>query len=392
MNNTKRLAIFGATGSIGLQTLDIVKAYPELFKAAILTANNDIEQLSKLAIKHKPEAVVIANTEKHEQLTDLLTQEDIAVYSGKEMLTGIIDIVDIDLVLNAIVGFAGLTTTIKSIENKKPIALANKESLVIAGELVNKLSREYDVPIYPVDSEHSAIYQCLIGEEPGTIEKIYLTASGGPFRGKSHDFLANVTKKEALAHPTWNMGNKITIDSASLMNKGLEAIEAKWLFDITPDQIEIIIHPQSIIHSIVQFIDGSMKAQMGVPDMRGPILFALGYPERIKSEFKRFNFSTYKNLTFEIPEPETFRNLKIAYKAMERGGNIPCAMNAANEIVVDAFLKEHIGFLQMSDIIEKTLSHVTYKKSNTLQDYINTDKEAREIALAQLAKINSKEI
>lgn len=376
----KRIAILGSTGSIGTQALEVIENNKDKFEVEILTANNNVDLLIEQANKFNPNTIIIGNEEKYKYLSENLKNQDIKVYAGEKSICQIVESENIDIVLTAMVGFSGLLPTINAIKNKKTIALANKETLVVAGDLITKLALENKVGIIPVDSEHSAIFQCLVGEDFNPIEKIYLTASGGPFRNKKTDFLKNVTKKDALKHPNWDMGQKITIDSASLMNKGLEAIEAKWLFDIEPEQIDIIVHPQSIIHSIVQFEDGSMKAQMGLPDMKLPIQYALSFPERTKSNFPRFNFADYPELTFEKPDYDTFHNLKIAFEAIKKGGNIPCAMNAANEIVVNAFLNDKIGFLKMSEIIEKVIEKIYYIASPTIDEYLETDKISREIA------------
>lgn len=376
----KRIAILGSTGSIGTQALDVIREQKEHFEVEVLTANNNLELLIQQAIEFKPNVVVIANKEKAQALKTALANEPIKVYSGMEAIAQVVEMESIDIVLTAMVGYAGLIPTIHAIKAKKPIALANKETLVVAGALITQLAKENAVNIYPVDSEHSAIFQCLAGEWHNPIEKIYLTASGGPFRGKKIAELATVTKQQALKHPNWDMGAKITIDSASLMNKGLEVIEAKWLFNLSVEQIDVIVHPQSIIHSIVQFKDGSMKAQMGLPDMKLPIQYALAYPQRLQATFPRFDFMNNPSLTFEKPDMETFRNLGLAYEALKIGGNMPCVLNAANEIVVEAFLQDKIGFLQMSDVIEKTMHKVSMINNPTLDDYINSDKEARTIA------------
>ncbi len=376
----KRIAILGSTGSIGKQAIEVISHYPEQFEVEVLTANNNVELLIEQAKQTMPNVVVIANCEKYSILSGALQDLPIKVYAGNDAIAQVVEMGSIDIVLTAMVGYAGLIPTIKAIQAKKTIALANKETLVVAGSLIAQLANDNGVAIYPVDSEHSAIFQCLVGELSNPIEKIYLTASGGPFRGKDFDYLQRVTKKEALKHPNWDMGAKITIDSASMMNKGLEMIEAKWLFNLTPAQIDVIVHPQSIVHSIVQFADGSMKAQMGLPDMRLPILYALSYPDRMKSPFPRFDFLNYSSLTFEQPDYKLFRNLSIAKDALERGGNIPCIMNAANEIVVDAFLHDKIGFFKMSDIIEATIQRVAYLQNPTLEDFMQSDQEARMVA------------
>ena len=373
----KRIAIMGSTGRIGTQALEVIKDNPQAFEVEVLVANGNADLLIKQAIEFKPNAVVIADESKYILVKDALFEHDVKVYSGLKSVEQIVEMETIDVVLAAIVGYAGLASTINAIKHKKVIALANKETLVVAGEIVTKLAYDNAVNLYPVDSEHSAIFQCLTGEFDNPIEKIYLTASGGPFRGKDREFLANATKAQALKHPNWVMGAKITIDSASLMNKGLEVIEAKWLFNLKPDQIDVIVHPQSIVHSIVQFTDGSMKAQMGLPDMKLPIQYAFTYPDRIKSNFPRFDFFNYPQLTFEKPDIKTFSNLALAYTAMEKGGNMPCVLNAANEIVVQAFLEDKIGFLKMSEVIASSLDRIPYIKNPSLEDYIQCDKETR---------------
>jgi 1-deoxy-D-xylulose-5-phosphate reductoisomerase len=373
----RRLAILGSTGSIGTQALQVVEAHPEKFEVEVLTANRNADLLIEQAIKFKPNAVVIVDESRYTKVRDALSAYPFKVYAGIKALSQVVEMETIDLVLTATVGYAGLLPTIKAIEAGKSIALANKETLVVAGELITKLALSKGVSIYPVDSEHSAIFQCLLGEFHNPIEKIILTASGGPFRGKSREELKKVTKAQALKHPNWDMGAKVTIDSASLMNKGLEVIEAKWLFGLKPEQIEVVVHPQSIIHSLVQFEDTSMKAQMGLPDMRVPIQFALSYPERLAADFPRFNFMDYPSLTFEQPDMETFRNLQLAFTAMEKGGNMPCILNAANEIAVDEFLKENIGFLGMSDIVEHCMAQVPYIAQPSYEDYVETDKITR---------------
>ncbi len=376
----KRIAILGSTGSIGTQTLDVIENHTEEFELEVITAGNNADLLIKQAIQFQPNVVVIANEAKFQYVSDALTNYPIKVYAGKDAISQVVQMSTIDLVLTAMVGYEGLLPTIKAIETGKNIALANKETLVVAGEIITKLAIEKGVHIYPVDSEHSAIFQCLVGEVYNPIEKIYLTASGGPFRTKTFEELKHVTKVQALKHPNWEMGAKVTIDSATLMNKGLEAIEAKWLFDLKPEQVDVIVHPQSIVHSIVQFEDGSMKAQMGLPDMKLPIQYALGFPKRLKSNFPRFNFMDYPALTFEKPDFNKFRNLAIAFEAMKRGGNAPCIMNAANEIVVEAFIQEKIKFLEMPNIIEKTMERVKFIKHPVYEDYVNTNIEARIIA------------
>ena len=383
-NKRKHIAILGSTGSIGTQALEVIQANPTLFQVEVLTAQNNCDLLIQQAIAFKPNAVVIGNEDKYQKVFDALDAHDIKVYAGENALASVVQMDTIDLVLTALVGYAGLKPTIKAIESKKPIALANKETLVVAGELITKLAEENGVNIYPVDSEHSAIFQCLVGEFHNPIEKIILTASGGPFRGKDKNFLQTVKKEQALKHPNWDMGAKITIDSASLMNKGLEVIEAKWLFGLRMDQIEVIVHPQSIIHSIVQFEDGSMKAQMGLPDMKLPIQFAMTYPERVKTDFPRFDFINYPQLTFEKPDMETFRNLALAFEALKQGGNMPCVLNAANEVAVEKFLKDEISFLGMSDLVEHCMQKVSFIKKPTYEDYVLTDEATRKIAFERL--------
>lgn len=380
----KHIAILGSTGSIGTQALEVIQANPTLFQVEVLTAQNNCDLLIQQAIAFKSNAVVIGNEAMYQRVFDALDRHDIKVYAGENALASVVQMDTIDLVLTALVGYAGLKPTIKAIESKKPIALANKETLVVAGELITKLAEENGVNIYPVDSEHSAIFQCLVGEFHNPIEKIILTASGGPFRGKDKNFLQTVKKEQALKHPNWDMGAKITIDSASLMNKGLEVIEAKWLFGLRMDQIEVIVHPQSIIHSIVQFEDGSMKAQMGLPDMKLPIQFAMTYPERVKTDFPRFDFINYPQLTFEKPDMETFRNLALAFEALKQGGNMPCVLNAANEVAVEKFLKDEISFLGMSDLVEHCMQKVSFIKKPTYEDYVLTDEATRKIAFERL--------
>jgi len=373
----KSIAILGSTGSIGTQALEVIAAHPDQFEVEVLTAQSNAELLIAQAKAFQPNAVVIGNEDLYPVVKEALVPLNIKVFAGEKALSSIVQMDSIDLVLTALVGYAGLNPTLKAIEAGKNIALANKETLVVAGELVTQLARSKGVNIYPVDSEHSAIFQCLVGEFDNPIEKIILTASGGPFRGKKRDELLQVTKAQALKHPNWTMGAKVTIDSASLMNKGLEVIEAKWLFALKPSQIEVIVHPQSIVHSLVQFQDSSIKAQLGLPDMRLPIQFALGYPQRLSATFPRFNFAAYPSLTFEPPDTETFRNLALAFSAMERGGNMPCVLNAANEIAVAEFLKDKVGFLQMSDVVEHCLNTIPFIAKPTLEDYIATDKETR---------------
>lgn len=377
MPSSKKIAILGSTGSIGIQALEVIRCNPEVFSAEILTANSNADLLIQQALEFKPNAVVIANEAKYQYVKDALFKEGIKVFAGEKAVEQIVEMESIDVVLAAIVGYAGLASTLNAIKHKKNIALANKETLVVAGDLVTKSAFENSVNIYPVDSEHSAIFQCLTGEWENKIEKIYLTASGGPFRGKNRDFLAGITKHQALKHPNWDMGAKITIDSASLMNKGLEVIEAKWLFNLKPEQIDVIVHPQSIIHSIVQFEDGSMKAQMGLPDMKLPIQYAFSYPHRVKNNFTRFDFFNYPELSFEKPDTKTFANLALAYEALNKGGNMPCILNAANEVVVNAFLNDKLSFLKMSEVIEKCMATVPFIKLPSYADYVACDKETR---------------
>ncbi|GAB3555924.1 1-deoxy-D-xylulose-5-phosphate reductoisomerase [Spirosoma fluminis] len=385
MTNKKRhIAILGSTGSIGTQAVEVIKAHPDQFQAEVLTTNTNADLLIQQAIELKPNVVVICNEDRYDQVFSALDPLGIKVYAGLKAIASVVQMDTVDMVLTAMVGYAGLLPTIKAIEAGKSIALANKETLVVAGELITQLAAQKGVNIYPVDSEHSAIFQCLVGEFHNPIEKIILTASGGPFRGKSREFLATVTKAQALKHPNWTMGAKITIDSATLMNKGLEVIEAKWLFGLRPDQIDVVVHPQSIIHSLVQFEDGSLKAQMGLPDMRLPIQFALGYPNRLRSDFSRFNFLDYPSLTFEQPDMETFSNLRLAFEALERGGNAPCIINAANEVAVDAFLHDQIGFLEISEIIASCLSKATFVQQPVYDDYVRSDDEVRRLAAERI--------
>ncbi|MBN1117258.1 MAG: 1-deoxy-D-xylulose-5-phosphate reductoisomerase [Bacteroidales bacterium] len=382
----KNVAILGSTGSIGTQALDVIDKNPAIFNVEVLTARNSSKLLIDQARKFKPSYVVITAEEKYCEVCDALEHLPIQILTGEEALKEVVCIDKVDIVLSALVGYSGLFPTISAIEAGKNIALANKETLVVAGELITSLARTRRVDIYPVDSEHSAIFQCLAGEAHNPIEKIYLTASGGPFRKKSFEELKSVTPKEALKHPNWDMGNKVTIDSASLMNKGLEAIEAKWLFGLTPEQIDVIVHPQSIIHSIVQFADSSMKAQMGLPDMRLPIQYALGFPSRLKADFPRFNFLEYPELSFEKPDAQKFKNLSLAFEAMKTGGNMPCILNAANEIAVDAFLNNKLGFLDMPVLIEKTMSKINFINHPSLDDYAATDAESRQYAKTLLSR------
>lgn len=373
----KSIAILGSTGSIGTQALEVVREHPSAFIVEVLTANSNAGLLISQSREFLPNAVVIANEEKYREVHDALDPLDIKVFSGHSALEQVVEMEEIDMVLTAMVGFSGLRSTISAINAGKDIALANKETLVVAGDLITQLAHEKKVAVIPVDSEHSAIFQCLAGEFGNPIEKIYLTASGGPFRGKKMDFLEKVTREQALKHPNWEMGAKITIDSATLMNKGLEVIEAKWLFGLNPDQIDIVVHPQSIIHSIVQFNDGSMKAQMGVPDMRLPIQYALAYPKRLDSVLPRFNFADYNALTFEMPDMETFRNLALAFQALKTGGNSPCVLNAANEVAVEAFLNRELKFVNIPRLIEQSLDKIAFINRPSIEDYIETDRETR---------------
>ena len=380
----RNIAILGSTGSIGTQALEVIGANPQHFQVELLTANGNADLLIQQAIKFKPNTVVIADQSKYAYVKEALSSEPVKVFTGLSAITELMASDDIHVVLTAMVGFAGLAPTLAAIQNKKTIALANKETLVVAGELITELAIKNKVAILPVDSEHSAIFQCLAGETINPIEKIILTASGGPFRGKKTEDLLHITKAQALKHPNWTMGAKITIDSATLMNKGLEMIEAKWLFELNPNQIEVIVHPQSIIHSIVQFCDGSMKAQMGLPDMKLPIQYALAYPQRIKSDFPRFDFLNYSQFTFEQPDEKTFQCLKLARTAMESGGNAPCILNAANEIAVASFLADELGFLQIAEVIDATLQQMTWKKVKDIEEFFDMDKQARELTLAQV--------
>lgn len=377
MSKKKRIAILGSTGSIGTQALEVIRDNPELFEVEVITTRNNTGLLIEQAIEFRPNAVVVTNEERYTETLEALDPYDIKVYAGKPALDQVVEMDSIDLVLVALVGFSGVEPTLNAIRKKKRIALANKETLVAAGNIVSKAAIENKTEIIPVDSEHSAIFQCLAGEHYNAVEKVILTASGGPFRDKDAEYLEQVTKGEALKHPNWNMGPKITIDSATLMNKGLEVIEAKWLFDLQADQIEVVVHPQSIIHSMVQFEDGSIKAQMGLPDMRLPVQYAFTYPGRIKSGFERFDFAKYPSLTFEPPDLKKFRNLALAFRALENGGNQACVLNAANEIAVSSFLKEEIRFPDIPKIIEKCLDTIQYIKEPSLIDIINTDNETR---------------
>ena len=381
MSYRKKIAILGSTGSIGTQALEVIRQQKDFFEVEVLSSFNNASLLILQAEEFLPNAIVIGDETKLELVRHALKSLPIKVYGGPDAIAEIVEMDTIDMVLTALVGYAGLKPTLNAIRSGKDIALANKETLVVAGKLVTELAEKNKVNIFPIDSEHSAIFQCRVGEMHNTIEKIYLTASGGPFRGKDKMFLSTVKKEEALKHPNWEMGAKITIDSATLMNKGLEMIEAKWLFGLTPEQIDVIVHPQSIIHSIVQFEDGSMKAQMGLPDMKLPIQYALGYPVRLKSTMPRFDFSKYPSFTFEKPDSETFRNLALAIEAMKSGGNLPCIVNAANEIAVAAFLKDRVGFLEMSDIISDCMQKISFVKNPTYEDYVMTDTETRKKAL-----------
>ncbi|MFL5764743.1 MAG: 1-deoxy-D-xylulose-5-phosphate reductoisomerase [Bacteroidia bacterium] len=390
MKEKTNVAILGSTGSIGTQALDVVRAHPDAFSVEVLTGNGNADLLIKQALEFDPNTVVIADESKYKYVKDALASADIKVFAGNKAIADTVTMESIDIVLAAIVGYAGLESTLSAIRAGKQIALANKETLVVAGDIVTALAKEKGVNLYPVDSEHSAIFQCLAGEFHNPIEKIYLTASGGPFRGKDRIFLETVKKEQALKHPNWEMGAKITIDSASLMNKGLEVIEAKWLFGLKAEQIDVIVHPQSIIHSIVQFRDGSMKAQMGLPDMKLPIQYALGYPNRIKSDFPRFDFMNYPQLTFEKADIKTFRNLALAFEAMNKGGNAACILNAANEVAVAAFLNDRIGFLQMSDVVEDALQAIAHIQKPTYEDYVITDQETRKVAEGKVQSLKLK--
>ncbi len=375
----KQIAILGSTGSIGTQALQVIEEHPDLYEAYVLTANNRVELLIEQARKFMPEAVVVANEAKYNQLKEALADLPIKVYAGREALCQVVTDQQVDMVLTAMVGYAGLQPTMAAIKAHKPIALANKETLVVAGELINELAHVNHTPILPVDSEPSAVFQCLAGEGDNAIEKVILTASGGPFRTFNREQLAHVTKEQALKHPNWSMGAKITIDSASMMNKGFEVMEAKWLFGVKPEQIEVVVHPQSIVHSMVQFADGAIKAQLGMPDMRLPIQYAFSYPERKQASFPRIDWMQCRTLTFEEPDVERFRNLALAYEALHRGGNMPCIVNAANEVAVEAFLHDQIGFLSMSDVIEQAMARMPFIAKPTYEDYVQTDLETRRI-------------
>ena len=378
----KKIAILGSTGSIGTQTLDVIAQHSDRFEAAVLTAGNNVDLLIQQARRFEPDTVIIANEDKYEALQEALADLPIKVFAGADAIAQIVSSSEVDVVVTAMVGFSGLQATVNAVKAKKRIALANKETLVVAGELITNLAMEYHAEIVPVDSEHSAIFQCLVGEGDNPIEKILLTASGGAFRDKTAAELEHITFREALKHPTWDMGAKITIDSASLMNKGLEVIEAKWLFDVAPENIDVMVHPQSIIHSMVQFADGSVKAQMGLPDMKLPIQYALTFPHRITSDFERMSLEAMQHLTFEAPNYDLFPCLGLAFEAIRQGGNMPCIMNAANEIVVDAFLQEKIAFTAIPQLIEQTMAKVSLQKSPSLEDYFACDAESRRVCAA----------
>ncbi|MEY3737656.1 MAG: hypothetical protein RL544_434 [Bacteroidota bacterium] len=380
MSSQKRIAIYGSTGSIGTQALEVIAANPTLFSAEVLTAQNNDTLLIEQALAFNPNVVVIGDEKKYLTVKEALAKTDIKVFAGEKALVEVAALDCYDMMLAAIVGYAGLKPTLKAIACAKPIALANKETLVVAGDIVMQMAIEKRVPIIPVDSEHSAIFQCLVGEGRNKIERIILTASGGPFLGKKPNFLVNVKRDHALQHPNWNMGAKISVDSATLMNKGLEMIEAKWLFNLQPSQIEVVIHPQSIIHSMVQFDDGSIKAQMGLPDMKLPIQYALGFPQRLANNFPRYDFKKPNTLTFDEPDTKTFRNLALAIDALHKGGNLPCILNAANEIAVYAFLRNRIGFLDMTEVVEQTMQKMPFIQNPTLEEYFESDGEARSFA------------
>ncbi len=386
-NLKKNIAILGSTGSIGTQALEVISAYPDEFSIEVLTAMNNAELLIAQAKQFIPNTVVIGNDALYQKVFDALDPLDIKVFAGQDSFNQVVEMESIHMVLTSMVGYAGLEPTLRAIEAGKHIALANKETLVIAGELITQKAIEKKVGLFPVDSEHSAIFQCLAGEYLNPVEKIILTASGGPFRGKNSEHLKTITKADALRHPNWEMGNKITIDSATLMNKGLEVIEARWLFGVKPEQIEVIVHPQSIIHSMVQFMDGSIKAQMGLPDMKLPILYALAYPKRLSTSFKRFSFMDYPQLSFEQPDIDTFKCLSLAYEAMRIGGNMPCILNASNEIAVDAFLKDKINFIQIPQVIEQSMQKASFIKKPSLADYIASNQETRIITLEIIQQI-----
>jgi 1-deoxy-D-xylulose-5-phosphate reductoisomerase len=387
LTNKKHIAILGSTGSIGVQALEVIASKPEFFEVEVLTAGSNSELLISQALHFNPNAVVIADESKYKEVHDQLSPKGIKVFTGEASVAAVVEMDTIDLVLTALVGYSGLLPTMKAIKAGKTIALANKETLVVAGELITRLARDRGVNIYPIDSEHSAIFQCIAGEFHNRIEKIILTASGGPFRGLDRKALGQITREQALKHPNWTMGAKVTIDSATLMNKGLEVIEAKWLFGLQPEQVEVVVHPQSIVHSMVQFEDGSIKAQLGLPDMRLPIQYALSYPERLKSNFERFDFARYPSLTFEKPDTETFRNLALAFQALNQGGNMPCILNAANEVAVAEFLRDRIGFLDMPGIVEACLAGISFVPKPEFEDYVATDKETRIRALELVKNI-----
>ncbi len=382
----KRIALFGSTGSIGTQALEVINANPEFFQVEILTAQTNAELLIKQALEFRPNAVVIGDETKYQHVKTTLAGTDVKVFSGENALVEVADFDSYDMMLAGIVGFAGLKPTLKAVEKGKAVGLANKETLVVAGDIVMQKAMESRSPVIPVDSEHSAIFQCLVGEGRNKIEKIILTASGGPFIGKKPNFLVNVKREHALQHPNWSMGAKISIDSATLMNKGLEMIEAKWLFNLQPDQIQVMVHPQSVIHSMVQFEDGSIKAQMGLPDMKLPIQYAMAFPQRVKNNFPRMEFKKYPSLTFEEPDFKTFRNLALATEALYKGGNMPCLLNAANEIAVWAFLRNRIGFLDITAVVEQTMEKIAFVEKPTLEEYFESDGEARNFA-ASLIKL-----
>lgn len=384
----KNIAILGSTGSIGTQTLQVIEVNPDRFCVEVLTANRNADLLIEQALKFKPGIVVIADEEKYPYVQEALSREDIKVYAGADAIAQVVATGQVEVVVTAMVGYSGLIPTVNAIKAGKTIALANKETLVVAGELINRLVAEHKVAILPVDSEHSAIFQCLVGESRNPAEKLILTASGGPFRGKDTAFLEKVTAADALKHPNWNMGAKVTIDSASMMNKGFEMIEARWLFGMKPEQIEVVVHPQSIVHSMVQFADGCIKAQLGVPDMRLPIQYALTYPERAKADFGRVDFGVMRQLTFEEPDRKTFRNLQLAYDAIAQGGNMPCILNAANEVAVEAFLRGKLAFTAMPDLIGETMQQVAFVPRPSMEDYIETDRDSRIVAGDYLKKLN----
>ena len=379
-SGVKRIAIFGSTGSIGTQALEVIDAHPDKFSVEVLTCKSNEDKLIEQALKYKPNIVVVSDDTKYQKVKEALSSADIKVFAGEKALEEVAALDVYDLMVAAIVGYAGLKPTLNAIKAGKTIALANKETLVVAGDIVMQTAVEKRVPIIPVDSEHSAIFQCLVGEMRNPIEKVILTASGGPFLGRKTNFLVNVKREHALQHPNWNMGAKISVDSATLMNKGLEMIEAKWLFNLRPDQIQVLIHPQSVVHSMVQFEDGSIKAQMGLPDMKLPIQYALTFPSRVKNDFPRCDFKKFTTLNFDEPDYRTFRNLGLAIEALKKGGNLPCVMNAANEIAVYAFLRNRLGFLEMTEVIEQTMQKVSFLSTPSLEDYYESDGEARNFA------------